>query len=214
MPNGGKPTERFIVRKGDEGVASGAASPGLGVGLALAAGAFPPGAAMVPEAGPATAIGGPSPRGIGLEGGGGGAWPAAVGGAGVEGGACETPDGVPAVASAGIAAAGTGGAVGVGSATGAGEDGRAVPVLPTGEANARKEGGVAAEVVAGLEAGMTWGAAAVMEGEEMLPRSAGIVNGVDTGAGSTDAGVRLTSSSLIWEDVTVKGPCEAARAAS
>lgn len=228
MPEGGKATERFIASRGDGGVASGAASPRLGVGvgvrLTVAAGDSPPGAGVTAEVGSGTADWVPS-----IWGGVGEAWPVPEGGGGEGGGgggACEAPGGVPAKAAAVVKGAGTGGAGGVGSTIGAGESGPAVPVAPTGPAPPGKEGlvaagvaarvaaGVTSGVAAGVAAGVPSGAAPAVEGDEMLPTSAGIVKGVDAGAGGTEPGVRVTSLSWIWEEEMVKGPCAAVTPAS
>ena len=194
----GKATERFIVRRGDGGVAWGVASAGLGVGVGVADGVTP-----------------------GKAGGGGGgdeeALPASEGGGGGGGDCdCERDDGVPetgdtllscrlgAAASAGVAVGTAGEAVasaaGVEAGSegaGAGEAGIVVPVSAapfTGAASAGKDG----EVVAGAAAEGAGVTSDAGEGDGRLPTPAGSVLGDAVGAvGETDPGARVTRLSRI-----------------
>ena len=88
---GGKATERFMVRRGDRGVAWGAASAGLGVEMGLAAGGSVVGTTVAAEVG---SRGGDAVRAATV-GEGGEGWTASGVGGVRGGGGCEDPGGVP-----------------------------------------------------------------------------------------------------------------------
>lgn len=187
---GGKATERFMLRRGDKGVAWGPASAGLGVKTGLAAGECLVRAAVASEVGSRVgdAVTAAAVR-EGWEG-----WTASGVGDVRGGGGCEAPGGVartgdtfPAGFVAGVASAGVGAAgAAVASAVevGTGSEAASGVGSATGAASAGKDGEVTAEAAGEVGADLTSG----------VGKGKGTGRPVDAAAaGDTNPGESVTS---------------------